>query len=182
MTKITGKRRGTQVLQPKVKERKISVTTKVPKRLSTSTQALTPKEAGTPKKKGLFDAIKWRIFSALKPMPKVENVSPADKLFDKADLEEKALKAMDFHKLARIKDLEKAEKAGKPIHDFAPKSQIPKDVETITAEELPNPDDAFEEKIKAAEERQRRKAEAESEGEADPMEGGDIFTSPDTSE
>jgi hypothetical protein len=143
-----------------------------------------PMPPAKPKKQGLFETLKNRVFSALRPPKKEENISPADKLFNRSELEERAKKALDSNKLSKIKDIEKAEKKGTPFKDFVRKDEAQSSAlpEIISAEEMPNPDDKIAAKEKEIQDRaDAEAAEAEANEPENPMQG-DIFTSPDTSE
>lgn len=143
-----------------------------------------PKQIPKPKQPGIFDKMKAKVYSVFKPIPKVENVSAADKMFDRSELEERVLKALDKNKDTPLKKLEQAKKEGKEIPDFVKLDKKKSDAlpEVITAEELPNPEDEFENRRKEEEFKARKEAEsAEAEGDGEPAQG-DIFTSPDSSE
>lgn len=120
---------------------------------------------------------------AIKLPDKPKNITAADKMFNKAELDEKLKRALDTKTKVNIKDLEKAEKEGKWTADFYEKGQKPIELEppVMTAEEIPNPEDELKKKEDEAETR-RAEEEAANPQEEGEAKGGDIFTTPDTTE
>jgi len=121
---------------------------------------------------------------AVKLPERPKNVTSADKMFNKAELDEKLKRSLDTKTKVNIKDLEKAEKEGKRTADFHEKGQKPIELEppVMTAEEMLNPEDELKKKEDEMASRKADEDSAAQEEEGEGAKGGDIFTTPDTTE